>query len=152
MSDTTISRIDRSPTARIMSHPDDLGALSVLPLPKPHPRGRIRIVDERLDDKRRSNWEGRLNRAYHACGCGEAALGLVVGLLGGGIWIATNALAGARIEWTDGLWVLVAAVIGDLFGKLAGLYRAEVRLRRLTHEIAHEWQAPPRAYGDSRCG
>lgn len=152
MTDTSNKRIRRGPMPRTLSHPDDLRALSVLPLKQPRPRGRIRIADDRLDEQRRGDWEGRLNRAYHACGCGEAALGLVTGLVVGGIWIGIDVLGGARVGWTEGLWLLVAAIAGDVLGKIAGLYRAESRLRRLTHEIAAEWHASPRTYAGSHCG
>jgi hypothetical protein len=137
---------------RIIRHPTDLAALSVLPLMQPRPRGNIRIESDAINADRRVAWERQLNRAYHACGCGEASLGTVIGLIAGGIWVVVRASAGLGFGLRGGMILLGCAVVGTAFGKVAGLWRAQARLQNLVRDIKGEWRAPPRPAADSNCG
>lgn len=137
---------------RTLSHPDELKALSVMPLMQPRPRGRIIIKDDTLPGETRAKWEADLNRAYGACGCGEASLGLLVGVAGAAVWLGVRVLSGAEFSWQDALWVLLAAAIGQGLGKFAGLVRAQGRLVRLVTDVSQDWKAPPRAHAHGGCG
>jgi hypothetical protein len=152
-----MEQIDTSPmpkgrVLRPVTHPDDLKGLSVMPLMHPNPRGRLVLQDKSLPDEVRSRWEKDLNRAYAACGCGEASLGLVVGLLAALIFIATQVLSGIPLTGWHGLWLFLAVAIGQGLGKFAGLVRAQSRLARLVVEIGRDWRAEPRAHSHDACG
>lgn len=137
---------------RLIRHPAELAALSVFPLMHPRPRGTIKIESEALADDRRSAWEKRLNHAYRACGCGEASLGTVTGLIFAGVWIGLRISDGSGFDTGSGLILAGSAIVGTAFGKVVGLLRAEARLRHLVKEIKAEWKAEPRPVVDIGCG
>jgi hypothetical protein len=138
---------------RIVRHPSELAALSVLPLRQPRPRGRVVLWDPHVAEEERLDWEARLNRSYRACGCGEASLGLLVGLLGAGAVVGALALDGAGPGAVAAAgWVLGSAIAGNLLGKAMGLWRAEARLKRLVREITARWPHEPRPTSAEGCG
>lgn len=137
---------------RIIYHPAELAALSVLPLMQPQPRGAIRIETAAVERDTRLAWEKQLNRAYHACGCGEASLGGLTGLIASGIWAGVRAADGAGFGWSEGLIVAGCTVAGIILGKMAGLLRAQARLKALVKTIRAEWKAEPRTVADDECG
>jgi hypothetical protein len=149
---SNMSASNRPAPNRVIRHPADLGALSVFTLMQPSPRGTVTIESDALDETTRSAWERRLNRAYRACGCGEAALGTIVGLIVAGVWIAVRMADGDRFRLEEWLIILGSAIVGTALGKTVGLLRAKSRLEHLIKEIAAEWKAEPRRFADTGCG
>jgi hypothetical protein len=137
---------------RIIRHPGELSGLSVLPLMRPRPAGIVRVESDALDAASRSNWERRLNRAYRACGCGEASLGTVTGLLMGAVWSGTRWTLGSGTVFGTVEILLGCIVIGTILGKAVGLLRAQAKLNDLIKEIRAEWKGEPIAHREDPCG
>lgn len=137
---------------RVIRTPADLGALSVMPLMQPRPRGIIRFEVDGLSEEQRTTWERQLNRAYNACACGEASLGMLVGLIFSGLWLAIVGAGGPGFDWADAGVLLAGAIGGTALGKIMGLVRAQAKLERLAAEIGTQWNAPRPAFSDSACG
>ncbi|MCB8823323.1 hypothetical protein [Microvirga rosea] len=137
---------------RAIHHPDELNALSVLPLMQPRPRGILRLETTAFAADERASWEKRLNRAYHACACGEASLGMITGVLIAIVWVGLRIATIGSIGITDGAIVLGSAVAGTVIGKILGLFRAQVRLRRLVNALQTQWRSEPIRLADTDCG
>jgi hypothetical protein len=137
---------------RTVHHPAQLAALSVLPLRQTSPRGAIKLDAPKMGESERAAWEKRLNRAFHACGCGEASLGTLVGLIASGTWVGIRIVNTGGTGLGDLFIVLAGVVIGTTFGKIAGLVRAEAKLHRLVRELQTEWKAEPLRFADDDCG
>lgn len=124
----------------IIQHPSELNSLSTLPFTRRRAgRGRIALSNTfRHQDK--AKWEQRLNRDYYACGCNEGAKGLLLGLVIFGGFALLNYL---DADWmvSRSLTTFGIGVIGmSIFGKLVGLFRADMRLKRTVREIQEEWK------------
>jgi hypothetical protein len=137
---------------RVIRTPADLGALSVLPLMQPRPRGIIRFEADTLSEEQRAVWERQLNRAYGACACGEASLGTISGVLLAGLWLAVVGAGDPGFGWADAGVLFAGAVGGTALGKVMGLVRAQAKLERVAAEIGTQWDAPRPAVTDSACG
>jgi hypothetical protein len=126
-----------------IDHPDKLARLSSLPLIRRRGGGPVVIVDRAIDEATRERWATQLNRAYLACGCPQAALGMMVTVA---VYALTIAIVrpGLGSVWAYlGLGVL-AAIVGSAIGKLIGLRGADKRLGQLVRDIRAQWSAPSR--------
>ena len=85
-----------------------------------------------IDTGERVSWERRLNRDLHACGCPEAAFGLLAGIAISVTWICF-----ATVPW--GPWkyavALVFPILPLILGKLIGRWFGKLRYRRLCNEL-----------------
>lgn len=132
----------------LINHPAELRGLAVFPGLRRPGRARIVIADEKVPEPTRRQWERQINRQYFACGCDMSALGLIAGVLGYLVWMASRPGGFAATSWTDlGIGFLV--VLATAFvGKLAGLARAQRRLNQAVESIAREWHAEPWPQGN----
>lgn len=104
----------------IIRHRDELSKL----LSTHETRVRFEIVG--LSDQANAVLQERLGRLYSACGCAEAAAGLLLGLFVaviGGVWMSMQ-------WWRIALLALVLGVITSAVTKLAAQRLARWRLRR----------------------
>ncbi|MEA2934072.1 MAG: hypothetical protein QOD74_718 [Variibacter sp.] len=138
-------------TYRIIRSPHELAALSVMPLMQPRPRRPIRLATETITEEQRATWERQLNRAYGACGCGEASLGTLTGLLIAGGGLAIVGAGSPGFGWADAGVLVAGVAVGTALGKFMGLGRAQAKLRRLVREIRTQWEAPRPTYTEG-CG
>jgi hypothetical protein len=83
-------------------------------------RGRVRLDLPYLAKAEQALAEARLNRALLACGCTEGSVGLMLALLPAGLLVWQG-------RWG---WALGLVVLGALLGKLTGLARRNMALRR----------------------
>lgn len=102
-----------------------------------------------LSDEENAALASRLNRLYRACGCAEGMAGGLAALAAFGAWLAVR----------DGPWSWwdIARGGGSMFagiaaGKLVGLWRAHLTLRRVVRElVARHGPTEPEAMGPGRC-
>lgn len=119
-----------------IKHPVQLRGLLGVPGFRTGGVGQIKLDAPDLPAELISDWEKALNKSYHACGCGEAAIGLLLGVIGFAVWYITPAVR-------SDLWIGLAAIVGGLvIGKLFGLTKAQLRLRTLSRQITAAWRAP----------
>ena len=124
---------------RIISHPGELDALSVLPIKRTPGRRRVMIADHLIvSQQEREALEGELNRRLFACGCTAATAGLLLALFGYAAWALIVAPDIGFLGHAGRC--LLAMIMGSMIGKLAGLAAAE---RRLKHTIAEVKRAIP---------
>lgn len=119
---------------QVITFPNDLNGLSVLPGRRLPGAGRIEIAAEGVDQKTREAWERRLNARYYACGCAEGSIGLVLGVAVCGLALAF----GSRDGWSI-LGLVAVPLAGLVIGKIAGLIRAEARFKETVAEIREQW-------------
>lgn len=119
---------------QLITYPNDLDGLSVLPGKRLPGAGRIKIAAAGIDEKSREDWERRLNVRYYACGCAESAIGLVLGVAVAGLVLAF----GLRDGWSV-LGLVAIPIAGLVAGKIAGMIRAETRLKATVAKIREEW-------------
>lgn len=120
----------------------------------------VRVQMPALSSDENLAWERQLQRLHGACGCGEAT---AAGLLATAVYVAW-VLAYGQISLASALGVPVAFFLVGAIGKLVGLKRARLRLRRAVIELrdrvgAAAAEAPdawppslPVAVGAVRCG
>lgn len=146
-----MSRTSRSKTSgsskarasRVISHPDELAGLSVLPWRRLGGAGQIRIADDSVDAETRGDWQNRLNRLYFACGCPEGATGTLIALAAYVVgWLALRPDLGVGGTIAAGF---AAAVVGGIAGKVVGLRAADRALQVEIRRISDAWRASPRA-------
>lgn len=71
-------------------------------------------------------WQERLEKYYFACGCGESAVG---GVLGSAVAVGRSLLAADQAPWWRHLVAFgLGFALGSGAGKAAGLARARVEL------------------------
>lgn len=92
---------------------------------RPRQYRRLVLAVPELSSEERERWQEQLERYYFACGCGESAVG---GLLGAAV-AGGRSLLQAETPW----WRHLAAVglgfaLGSGAGKAAGLLRAGIEL------------------------
>jgi hypothetical protein len=123
---------------RIISHPSELDALSVLPILRKPGQRRVTIAEHLIASPQREQLERELNRRLFACGCTAATFGVLLGAAAYAVWayvaapdISLVAHAGRG---------LAAVVAGAVVGKIAGLFSAENRLK---HAVADVRRAIP---------
>ena len=123
-----------------ISNSAGLTTLSVWPGKRSPGQGPIVLQDESLPEDQRTAYAAELNRAYYACGCTEAAQGMLLGLVGA---VALVPVMGLQFS---SLSLLALPVVGLVIGKFAGLARAERRLKQTVKQIISEWQPadPPK--------
>ncbi len=123
----------------IISHPSQLNSLSVMPLAKVPGLGTIRLAGTFEQHPQKAELEARLNKQYRACGCDVSAkLFLIAGF---------GSAAIAAFQYADGAWspgvcaavIAGASVAGLILGKLAGLARANGRMKETVAEIQKLW-------------
>jgi hypothetical protein len=121
----------------------DLGFLDRSPGFRPTGVGRIVLDLPGMPAERHQVEEAALNQEFHACGCPQAALGLVLSVSAYGLWVS---IFGGFSWWR----LLSVAVLGTIVGKLVGRWLAFARLRS---RIAYLriW-ATPFEPSDTRCG
>lgn len=123
----------------LITHPSQLGALSALPFARQRGLGTLKLGGAIASHPDRSRWETELNRNFYACGCSAAAAGLLICLIAGAAWAAYQY---GRDAWTLGMsagTVFGLAIAGAIVGKLAGLMRADRRLKETVKEIRSSW-------------
>ena len=96
--------------------------------------GRIEIALQGVPEAEREARESRINKAYFACGCGEAAIAGLAGLAAYAGWAATRDWSPAW--WVDALLAAAAFFIAGGFGKLIGRRRASAELGREVESLA----------------
>lgn len=137
---------------QVINHPSQLNALSVLPFVRTKGLGTILLGGSIAEHPQRKNWERDLNTSYHACGCHQGAVGLIIGLALAGAWTVFSYYQGTGRIGTA-LWVvLVGGITGAAFGKLAGLLRARGRLKHTIREIQGQWISDVREKEMWSCG
>lgn len=83
-------------------------------------KGRVRLDLPHLAKAEQALAEARLNRVLLACGCTEGSVGLMLALLPAGVLAWQG-----RFVWAFGL-----VLLGALAGKVVGLARRHLALRR----------------------
>jgi hypothetical protein len=98
-------------------------------------RARIQIDSLLLSPEEVALWQRRLERLYNECGCTASALCLLLAAAGALTFLfMQNGGIRATKWWQIGLalaFVIAAGVVGKMFG----LWRARVRLRRASSEL-----------------
>lgn len=122
-----------------IGHPSQLSQLSVWRKAAGRRVGRVTIDDEKLGLETRQRWEAKLNRAYFACGCSKAALGLALGLVADVAWLLLRGGGWAALRWHDVPVGVIAIFSATLAGKLTGLWMAQRNLKQAASEIQAEW-------------
>lgn len=121
-------------------HPSQLAALRAWHLFPPRSRDRLAIDAQGSSAEHIRSWERQLNGLRSACGCEQGALGLIVGLVGYGLFLLLRSGGwghpGRKELWL-GLGVVVATTSA---GKLLGLVVAQLRLKRVIAEIQAQWR------------
>ncbi|UCH73304.1 MAG: hypothetical protein JSU82_13240 [Rhodospirillales bacterium] len=79
-----------------------------------------------LSERENSTIQKRINRLYLACGCGEATILGFAALIAYGVWFLTRT---QPFTWWDPVWAFAAFFAATTVGKLAGLWRAHLRLK-----------------------
>lgn len=137
----------------VITHPAELSALSTLPWRRMPGWGRVVVADNTVPESTRLVWEQQLNRLYFACGCDRAALGLVLGIIGFGAWVALRPGRWSSFGGRDVVTGVIAVGVVAGTGKLTGLIRANEKLKRAIRDIQHEWKRPRTNDRDvSTCG
>lgn len=90
---------------------------------------RVMLALESMEPVERERWERRINGYYRTCGCGSAAVALLIALVAGAALLVANYDLLATHPFTViGLSVLTLLAALAL-GKAAGLWVARLRLR-----------------------
>jgi len=87
----------------------------------------IRLEVPGLNGNEKANWERKISRIYHSCGCGEGALSVLVGtpLILGYFFLLSN-----RHSLFFYLFVfLTSLLLLAIGGKVLGITLAKIRLR-----------------------
>lgn len=125
---------------QVFTHPSQLNMLSALPFLRTGGMGRLRLGGSLESHPNRQQWEGELNRHYHACGCQASAAALLVALMLAVLWAGYRVI-NAQMELGSAAWtVLVVAVAGAVLGKLAGRIDANNKLKKTAKDIQAQWQ------------
>lgn len=91
----------------------------------------------------------RINRLYRACGCAEGMAGGLAAVAVFGAWLA---LRGGTWSWWDIPRGVGSMFAGITIGKILGLWRAHLSLRRVVRElVARHGAEDHKAPGPSRC-
>jgi hypothetical protein len=131
----------------VIDHPSQLDQLSAWPWGRVRGTGKVNIQTSAVSEETRENWQDRLNRLQHACGCDKAALGMTLGVVGYLAWLGLD--SGFRNLSLNHLWYgLAAVVLTTGIGKLVGLYSASKKLEATIAEIKDGWRADPVPKGD----
>nr|WP_070961120.1 hypothetical protein [Hyphomonas sp. Mor2] len=117
--------------------PSALSGLSVWPGSRTPGLGEIVITTKDLDAAQRQQYARALNRHYYACGCSEASVGILLGIV---LALAAMAVGGIGLS-SLGLFALPLA--GLVLGKLFGLARAQARLKATIRDIQSVWTPDP---------
>ena len=118
---------------RVIKHPSELEALSVLPIRRMPGQRRVAIAEHLIASPERERLEGELNRRLFACGCEAATAGvLLAGIVYAGWALVADSDIGILNHVGRGL---IAVVAGGFLGKLAGLFSAESRLKQTVSEV-----------------
>ncbi|HEX8571321.1 MAG TPA: hypothetical protein VF759_01070 [Allosphingosinicella sp.] len=99
-----------------------------------HLTGRIEIDLQGVPEKAREAHEDRINKAYFACGCAEAAMVGLAGLAAYAGWAATR--DNGQQWWVHLLLGAAAFFVAGALGKLIGRRRADAQLRREVEALA----------------
>lgn len=90
---------------------------------------RVMLALDSMEPVERERWERRINGYYRACGCGSAAVALLIALLAGAaLLVADYDLLAAHPFTVIGLGV-VALLAALALGKALGLWIARLKLR-----------------------
>lgn len=102
-------------------------------------RERLSVLLDQLDPEERRVWEDQIRRTAYACGCKEGTVGFAIGVC---VMIIVRA---ADSSWLRCLWrqqvllvfgvVLLSAVIGKVYGMIAGRLRARDVLSKLSERL-----------------
>ena len=89
-----------------------------------------------LSERENSTLQKRVNRLYLACGCGEGAALGIVALIAYGSWFLMRP---EPFSWWDLLWAGTAFFLVTTVGKLAGLWRAHLRLKADVDDLVERY-------------
>jgi hypothetical protein len=105
----------------------------------------IRLAVPGLTEAERTNKEAHFNRLYFSCGCAEATVLGLAGLVGVALWITFRPGGWATLWWWDLVYALGAFFLASGLGKWFGLQRARLALSReimdLSGRLGHD--VPP---------
>ena len=99
-----------------------------------HLTGRIEIGLEGVPESARDGHEARINKAYFACGCAEAAVVGLAGLAAYAGWAATR--DSGQVWWVQVLLGAAVFFVAGALGKLIGRRRADAALGREVEALA----------------
>jgi hypothetical protein len=123
----------------VISHPSQLNSLSVLPLAKISGIGTIRLTGTFESHPQRAEFEEKLNKQYHACGCDSSAKSLIVGVAASAVFAAFKM---STDEWSLGYSaavVLAVSVLALSAGRFYGLVKANGQLKKTRGDIQKIW-------------
>jgi hypothetical protein len=118
---------------RVIRHPSELDALSVLPIKRMPGQRRVAIAEHLIASPQREEFESELNRRLFACGCEAATAGVLLAAAAYAVW-AFVTISDVGILGHIGRGLL-AAIVGGFIGKLAGLVAAENRLKQTISDV-----------------
>lgn len=124
-----------------LHHPSQLADLSVWPWRRMRGISGYEITDEKIPSDLRKQWQQELRRQVIACGCDLASLGMLLGVIGYGLWVGIGSAQPLGVATAIG--VVSAAAAGLIAGKFVGLARASGKLKQTIAKIQNEWPAKP---------
>lgn len=93
----------------------------------------IKLELHQIDNQVQQQWQTEINRYYGACGCGEGKFFVFLGFLTfmGIAYLNDNLV----MSWANCGKAFLFCMAGAVFGKLFGLYRAHLKLKKLIKSI-----------------
>jgi hypothetical protein len=120
-------------------HPSQLNSLSPFSLFRKRGLGTLKLSPS-FDHENKHVWEKELNKHYYACGCSEGSKGLLLFLLGGMIYFGVKTYLGNGDFLMSIVTAFGIALSGAIIGKIAGLYKANSKLKRTVYSIQSHWK------------
>jgi hypothetical protein len=99
-------------------------------LPYSRPAAEVSISGTSLTEDERRRWERRLTRYYPACGCTSGTVFTALTLLAGTADATRRWWADAAFPWKAVAFVVAAAALAAILGKVVGLFLGHVRMSR----------------------
>ena len=107
------------------------------------PIARIEVRTPGLPEADCASYEKRLNRHYFACGCGEASVAGIAGVVAAALWVGAAVDGWADLSWHHPLLVVAAFFIATGIGKFAGRLVSQHRLAHTVAALRSELMPPP---------
>jgi hypothetical protein len=124
----------------LIQSPEELGKLaSITSVFKRYTRVNLNL--EGMDADKQKTYEEKINRFYGACGCGEGKFFVLLGFL---TFIGYSySKSSLQFTWLNAGKGFLFCLAGAAVGKLFGLYRAHLKLRKVIREMNSDYPTDP---------